>query len=247
MTPPPPQSSGIEIGATLRDARRRQGLDIRAVEEHTKIRIKYLRALEAEEWEVLPAPAYVRGFLRTYAEMLGLEPEVLIDEYRSRGGRAGDAYPMLEPVISEPRRPLRDPGGVGRARQTKLIGGAVGIFVLLLLVLSLFGGDGEGGEQDSVTPLVEGGRAGRLTVIAQTAINEVCISNEDGEILFRAALDRGEKERLDEADFYLIDMAPGKARIVAEGGVELADNQDRTSYEAGAGGVNRLGPGREVC
>jgi len=63
----------IEIGAALRDARRRYGMEVREVEERTKIRAKYIRALENEDWATLPAPAYVRGFLRTYGQMLGLD------------------------------------------------------------------------------------------------------------------------------------------------------------------------------
>ncbi|TFG72018.1 MAG: hypothetical protein E4H22_03440, partial [Solirubrobacterales bacterium] len=58
-----PDGTGrIEIGAALRDARRRYGMDVREVEDRTKIRAKYIRALENEDWETLPAPAYIRGF-----------------------------------------------------------------------------------------------------------------------------------------------------------------------------------------
>ena len=57
-------------------------MDIKEAEERTKIRTRYLRALEAEDWEVLPAPAYVRGFLRTYGQILGLDGEALADRYR---------------------------------------------------------------------------------------------------------------------------------------------------------------------
>ena len=74
--------SGLGIGAALKDARRRQDMDVKEAEERTKIRARYLRALEAEDWEVLPAPAYVRGFLRTYGDMLDLDGEMLADRYR---------------------------------------------------------------------------------------------------------------------------------------------------------------------
>jgi cytoskeletal protein RodZ len=72
----------LDIGSTLKQTRQRLGLEIREVEDRTKIRIKYLRALENEEWDVLPAPAYVRGYLRAYADLLELDGEVLADEYR---------------------------------------------------------------------------------------------------------------------------------------------------------------------
>lgn len=74
----------FEIGTTLREARMRSGLDIQECERQTKIRAKYLRAMEEEEFDVLPAPAYVRGFLRSYAEHLGLDGRLMIDEYESR-------------------------------------------------------------------------------------------------------------------------------------------------------------------
>ncbi len=71
------------IGETLREARMRQRLDIADVESRTKIRAKYLRALENEEFGMLPGPTFVKTFLRTYAEMLGLDPHVLVEEYRA--------------------------------------------------------------------------------------------------------------------------------------------------------------------
>ena len=77
------------IGDTLREARMRQHLDIADVEGRTKIRAKYLRALENEEFGMLPGPTFVKTFLRTYAEALGLDPQVLVEEYRARLRVAG--------------------------------------------------------------------------------------------------------------------------------------------------------------
>ena len=79
------------------------------VEERTKIRARYLRALEGEDWEVLPGPAYVRGFLRTYAKLLGLDGEMLVDEYRAHG-----RGPPGEPGARSARGSLpRRAGGCG--------------------------------------------------------------------------------------------------------------------------------------
>ena len=100
------ETSGPGIGATLKDARRRLGMDIKEAEERTKIRTRYLRALEAEDWEVLPAPAYVRGFLRTYGQILGLDGEVLADRYRRSYEEPVAAGPAPgEPVLSNRRAP----------------------------------------------------------------------------------------------------------------------------------------------
>jgi cytoskeletal protein RodZ len=74
----------FEIGNSLREARLRQHLDFPEIEQATKIRAKYLRALEDEQFELLPAQTYVKGFLRSYAEYLGLDGQLYVDEYNSR-------------------------------------------------------------------------------------------------------------------------------------------------------------------
>src|SRR5215217_3379685 len=74
----------FEIGTSLREARLRQQLDFPELEQATKIRGKYLRALEDEQFDVLPAQTYVKGFLRSYAEYLGLDGQLYVDEYNSR-------------------------------------------------------------------------------------------------------------------------------------------------------------------
>ncbi len=74
----------FEIGNSLREARMRRGVDFAQAELGTKIRGKYLRALEDEQFDVLPAQTYVKGFLRTYAEYLGLDGQLYVDEYNSR-------------------------------------------------------------------------------------------------------------------------------------------------------------------
>jgi hypothetical protein len=136
--------SEMRIGEVLKSARTRQGLDIRTVEEETKIRIKYLRALEGEEWDALPNPAYATGFLRTYAQLLGLDAEALVDEYRRQAGAdyAVPLSPVGERVLEQGRR-LGEPGG-GPGLGWLLAGAAV-VIVGVLLVLGLTGGDDDGG------------------------------------------------------------------------------------------------------
>src|ERR1700712_1738817 len=80
----------FEIGATLREARERRQLTYEQVETDTKIRAKYLRALEEEEFDSLPSGTYVRGFLRAYASYLGLAGRLFVDEYASRFGTRHD-------------------------------------------------------------------------------------------------------------------------------------------------------------
>src|SRR5512133_3948171 len=97
------------IGESLRKTRTGRGLTLVEASEATKIRVRYLRALEAEEWDVMPAPAYARGFLRTYADYLGLDGEAQAEELRR----------TVEPPPPEARAPERAAPvpGIGGRRQ----------------------------------------------------------------------------------------------------------------------------------
>jgi hypothetical protein len=88
----------FEIGNSLREARVRQQLELGEVELATKIRSRYLRALEEETFDALPAQTYVKGFLRTYADYLGLDGQLYVDEFNSRFGADGDE--PREPVVA---------------------------------------------------------------------------------------------------------------------------------------------------
>jgi cytoskeleton protein RodZ len=101
----------FDIGSSLREARLRQEIDFPELEERTKIRPKYLRALEDEQFDILPAPTYVKGFLRSYAEALGLDGQPFVDEYNSRFA-VGDDEPVIRtrrmPVQQRRDRPVRE-------------------------------------------------------------------------------------------------------------------------------------------
>ena len=88
----------FEIGNSLREARYRQQLELSDVELATKIRARYLQALEEENFDALPAQTYVKGFLRTYSDYLGLDGQLYVDEYNSRYA-VGEDEPR-EPVVA---------------------------------------------------------------------------------------------------------------------------------------------------
>jgi len=99
-----------DIGSTLREARMRARIDITEVEVRTKIRTKYLRAMENEEWDLLPGPVYVKSFLRTYGDFLGLDSRLLIDDFKRRYERPSDSE--LRPIATlhrERERAARGP------------------------------------------------------------------------------------------------------------------------------------------
>ena len=74
----------FEIGGSLREARLKRNLTPADVQKAIRIRDRYLQALEEERWELLPGDAYAKGFLRTYAEFLGLNGTLYIDELNAR-------------------------------------------------------------------------------------------------------------------------------------------------------------------
>src|SRR6478752_3112378 len=91
----------FEIGPALREARERRGLAFGDVEADTAIRTRYIRALEEEQFHVLPGATYTKGFLRAYAEYLGLDGQLFIDEFNSR--HHDPRTPQEQPIASQPR------------------------------------------------------------------------------------------------------------------------------------------------
>ena len=123
----------------------RQKLDIADVEDRTKIRAKYLRALENEEWGALPGPTFVKTFLRTYAEVVGVDPHLLVEEYRTQ--HETEEPPELQPIAPGPRRRAprrRPPVSPGPPGRLAVILGLLAAGVAFLLVLGLTGGDDDG-------------------------------------------------------------------------------------------------------
>lgn len=139
----------FEIGSSLRDARVRKGLDLNDLEAETKIRAKYLKALEEERFDLLPGDTYAKGFLRSYAERLGLDGQLYVDEYNSRFSLAE------EPVLSSrPNRPLRQSRLESHAVLFALVG-IVAVTVLVIAAWQLGGGDEGGGTGvDSIESIV---------------------------------------------------------------------------------------------
>ena len=136
-----------EIGSTLRETRMRQRIDITDMEVRTKIRAKYLRALENEEWDLLPGPTYVKSFLRTYAEALGLDSKLLVEEYKLRHEplETGDLHPIRPATGRDRRRRNEPPRGLPRWA-------VVGVVLLLILgALSLIGQTSDDEEPESAS------------------------------------------------------------------------------------------------
>jgi cytoskeletal protein RodZ len=140
----------FEIGNSLREARVRRGIDFAQAELATKIRGKYLRALEDEQFELLPAQTYVKGFLRTYAEYLGLDGQLYVDEFNSRFVSGGGDEHEPRTRRSTAARPQRR----NRRLETNVVLVALGtIAILTVIVISAWKASG-----DSSTPPVSSAR-----------------------------------------------------------------------------------------
>jgi len=219
---------GPGIGQALKDARRRLGMDVGEAEERTKIRAKYLRALEAEDWEILPAPAYVRGFLRTYGALLGLDGEMLADEFRRRHEEPAAASPAPEPFLQG----RRSSGGRPPSRGPLIAGVALAI-VALVVVLGLIGGGDD--EPDSTAPVTAGKGGG----------------DGDGKKNVKSNAD-SKKEPREPVDLVLEPLGSvqvcvvvsGEAlidgQVLAEGAIEEFTGQKRYRVDVGDGGVVRV-------
>ncbi len=152
----------IGIGATLREARNRRKVGLSDVEAATRIRVRYLQAIESEEWDVLPGDVYVRSFIRTYASYLGLDGERLADDYRRSVAEAGEGLaPGPEPRTARRSRKPPSPAR-GRIIATAVTATLIGVVIAVGLTT---------GEDDpAVTIRSEGsGSAGGAVTVKEPA------------------------------------------------------------------------------
>jgi cytoskeleton protein RodZ len=248
-----------DIGSILRETRIREKIDITRVEDATKIRAKYLRALENEEWSVLPGPSYIKSFLRTYAEFLGLDAHMLVEEYRARFEKPE----QLEVPAFARNRPLRGrvrpPGPPSRA------GAIAALAIALLGVLFVLGITNDEKKDDSST----GGKAAtgseerrhegrqanpatpattapknrrvRLSVIAERAV-WVCLEDAKGRALVGGrTLASGEREGPFSSTRFEITLGNGGGDFSVNG--KRRNTPDRSTplgYAVASSGVRAL-------
>jgi cytoskeleton protein RodZ len=224
----------FEIGNSLREARLRQSLDFPEIEQGTKIRGKYLRALEDEQFDVLPAQTYVKGFLRSYAEYLGLDGQLYVDEYNSRFV-VGEEEPQ-----SRPRRSASPSRGVQVQSRVVLLTllGIVSVTALVIVAWTR-------GEPQTVTPVGLGttrsvthqtpvvpavAKTVRLLVKASrgSCWLQVHKASATGPILFQGTLDQGQQQLFTARKLWitldrpenLVTVLNGHTRRLPVGGVK---------------------------
>jgi Helix-turn-helix domain/RodZ C-terminal domain len=216
----------FDIGSSLREARLRQELDFPELEERTKIRPKYLRALEDERFDILPAPTYVRGFLRSYAEALGLDGQPFVDEYNSRFTVGEDDAPLRARRVPPPRRDR----GPRESRIAAVALVAIAIATALVIAAWKFGGpEGEkvpgleSGSPTTSSTLRPKGTA-RLVVRASGGSSwmEVRETSAAGELLYGGTLEEGQRKEFEGKSLQLALAKPQNVVVRLNGNpVEL--------------------------
>ncbi len=224
----------FEIGNTLREARVRRNLTLQQVEEDIKIRVKYVQAMENEDWDLMPGVTYVKGFLRTYSTYLGLDPEVIIGEYRSRAMNPSAEH--HEPfggssVIGKPRS--------HRGRNTVVIVAVVCLVALAVIYAlgMLNGGDTQEPTTKpaalgigSPSPSASTSQSPSASATPKVDKNLVKVKATDGDcwlearrddsagtVLFSGTLQKGHKKQFDEKKVWLNIGAPGNVQLEAAG------------------------------
>jgi hypothetical protein len=197
----------FEIGNSLREARMRQGLDYPQVELATKIRVKYIRALEEDQFAVLPAQTYVKGFLRTYADFLGLDGQLYVDEYNSRFVVNGVEDAPLRRV--QPRARTRRERGI--ERKVVLLA-LVGIAALTALVIAAWKFGGSATSTPPPVPLAVPSEL-QLTGVGKGSYVEVRRGSATGVVLLQATVPGRKVERVAGSRFWLYVKAPASLRV----------------------------------
>jgi cytoskeletal protein RodZ len=211
----------FEIGNSLREARVRRGIDFAQVEVATKIRGKYLRALEDEQFDVLPAETYVKGFLRTYAEYLGLDGQLYVDEFNSRF------------VTGDEREPRPRPSKAQRARQRRTETGVVlivlaAIAVITVVVISAWkssGGSPTSSHHSTKRPVTRSHVAvPLLTVVAKRGSAHVTARRGDasGDIAFDGTVQKGDAPvAIRGTQLWVQIDSPENLRVIVNGHTQL--------------------------
>jgi len=218
----------FDIGSSLRNARLRQELDFPELEERTKIRPKYLRALEEERFDILPAPTYVKGFLRSYAESLGLDGQPFVDEYNSRFAVGDEDAPIRARRVPVQRR--------GRQRRESSIAvlALLAIAVVTALVIAAWRFGGPEGEKvpglvpqergTSTNPAASAVGTARLVVRAVRGDSwmEVRASSAAGRLLYSGTLEQGQRKSFEGQSLQLALREPDNVAVRVNGNrVEL--------------------------
>ena len=212
----------FEIGSSLREARTRQGLDFEEMEGRTKVRAKYLRYLEDERFDQLPGHTYTKGFLRVYADGLGLDGDLYVDEYNSRFVGVDDEV--------QPRLPRTRPASRSRRERRESRGVAVALVAIVLATALVIAAWRFGGADDpKVQGLAQVGATAqsgasatrKITVSIRAARGPSFVEVRSGprlsKPLYLGTLQRGRTQTFTAASLYLAVAKPANVVVRLDG------------------------------
>jgi len=201
----------FEIGNSLREARVRQGLELSQVELATKIRSKYLRAIEDEQFGILPDEPYVKGFLHAYAEFLGLDGRLYVDEYSSRFVVDGfDDMPERRGPVPRLRRERR-------IERRAIVLGLAGTLALVALVFVACKFGGSDTPTPLATPQAQAPTELQLTGLGRGTYVEVRRTWAGGKVLLQATVPGGKVDRVTGSRFWLYVKEPAAIQVLLGG------------------------------
>ena len=221
----------------------RAKIDISEVEVKTKIRAKYLRALENEEWDLLPGDVYTRSFLRTYGEYLGLDTRQLIDDYRRRYERPADNE--LRPIAPPGRERDRGPRGPLIPPWAAIVGVLVVVLVALYFV-GIRSNSNNGSSSSTTTQTTKHHQQHRSTTathkpkptlvklqLIPTGQVYVCLVNGDGKTLIPGVIyDTGQTIPVKKASKLLLTLGNNAVQMKVNGvTVPVAASSTAIGYE----------------
>lgn len=258
------------VGRTLRETRTRRKIDLADVEAATKIRGRYLRAIENEEWDLLPGETYARAFIRAYADHLGLDGERLAEEQRRDRGviRPGERLPKADPVRLKPaRRRSRQLPRVSPQLLAVIV--SVALIAVLVAVGLSSGGDGSSesggaagarqqrsGSQDgkggdgSAETAVEKQPSGHVVTLTANAEVWVCLIDASGEPLIDGQiLSPGASEGPYRSGSFTVSFGNGLVTMMVDGQqASIPETASPIGYEIDAGELRQLSEGeRPTC
>lgn len=246
------------IGVTLREARNRRRVDLSEAEAATKIRIRFLRAMENEEWDVLPGGAYTRAFIRTYASYLGLDGERLADEFRrDTAPLESERAPRVQAAGSVERH---GPRGSGRVWIVLVALGLVGLLIGIGLTgegenaprgQGATGPGGQAERPEASTTSDVAARPGVALQLAATGEVWVCLLDAGGEPLVEGQiLEAGAEEGPFRSPAFSVSFGNGEATMTIDGEeAEIPATSSPIGYEIDSDGeLSELSEGeRPTC
>jgi hypothetical protein len=208
----------FEIGNSLREARIRRGIEFGQAEQATKIRGKYLRGLEDEQFDALPSDTYIKGFLRTYADYLGLDGQLYVDEYNSR-------FVIGEDDVRPRRSPPRSERRNRRLETTLVLVVLAAIAIVTVVVIGAWSSsDREDGETARNLPTKIVHKSARapvpgLSVAAVRGSSFVAVRrySPSGPVLFQGTVVRGQPKKFLGGRFWLNVSSPENLVIRVRG------------------------------